>query len=409
VHNESAGTVRATSSDGAAKLRIAQVTPYFPPVQGGVEKHVYELSAELVRRGHSVDVYTSNETRSSRRLSPYGKLDGVQVYRFPSLASLGEFGKVWPSFAARIIDGDYDVIHSHVYRHPHTDVSAAVSKFKGARSVLTSHSPFHPFGTRGPMANALVQVYDRVLAPFSLRAFDWIVSLTPAEVEHLVSLGARRDRMSVIPHGVGNENFVHANSSNFLSRFGLQDGGFALYLGRVHPTKGLESLLESFAKISPGAQSFKLVIAGPTTSPVEEAFEAKLRVEAEKLGIGRSVLFTGPLSEDEKLAAYESCRFFVLPSLYEPYGIVLLEAAAHGKPLVSTLTDGPASIIEDGVSGLLIKPGDTEGLAAAMKKLVADDKLVETMSVNAREMAFQHTWKKVAAQVESTYSRLITN
>ena len=365
---------------------------------------MYELSAELVRRGHSVDVYTSNETRGPRRLDPYGELDGVQVYRFPSLASLGEFGKVWPSFAARIIDGDYDVIHSHVYRHPHTDVSAAVSKLKRTRSVMTSHSPFHPYGTRGAMANALVQVYDRMLAPFSLRAFDWIVSLTPAEVEHLVSLGARRDRMSVIPHGVGNENFVHANSSKFLDKFCLQDGGFALYLGRVHPTKGLESLLESFARISPIAHTFKLVIAGPATSPVEKTFEARLRVEAEKLGVVGSVLFTGPLSEDEKLGAYESCRFFVLPSLYEPYGIVLLEAAAHGKPLISTLTDGPASIVEDGVSGLLLRPGDVDGLAAAMKKLVMDDRLVETMSVNAREMAFQHTWKRVAAQVEDTYS-----
>jgi len=365
---------------------------------------VYELSVELVRRGHAVDIYTSNETRSSGKLRPFSEIDGLRVYRFPSLASLGEFGKVWPGFAAEVMGRDYDVIHSHVYRHPHTDLAAAASKLKDSRSVLTSHSPFHPPGTRGPLANALVRVYDRLMAPFSLRAFDWIVALTPAEVEHLVALGARRDRMSVIPHGIGPENFTHARSSRFLSKFGLEDGAFVLYLGRVHPTKGLDTLLEAFARISPVAPRFKLVIAGPTTSAVEVAFSAKLRERAEKLGIAGRVLLTGALSEDEKLEAYESCRFFVLPSLYEPYGIVLLEAAAHGKPLVSTTTDGPESIIDDGVSGLLLRPGDVEAFAAGMKRLALDDNLLQSMSKNALEMASRHTWKRVAAEVEATYS-----
>jgi glycosyltransferase involved in cell wall biosynthesis len=364
---------------------------------------VYELSSELVRRGHSVDVYTSNETRTSGRLQAYSEIDGIRVYRFPSLASLGEFGKVWPSFAAEIMGKDYDVMHSHVYRHPHTDLTAAVSKFKKTRSVMTAHSPFHPSGTRGPLANALVSVYDRVLAPFSLRAFDWLVSLTPSEVEHLVALGARRDRMSVIPHGIGPENFVHSKSSRFLGKFGLEEGAYALYLGRVHPTKGLDTLLEAFARFSPEAPGFKLVMAGPTTSPIEEEFNVRLRQRAEKLGVAGKVLLTGQLSEDEKLGAYESCRFFVLPSLYEPYGIVLLEAAAHRKPLVSTLSDGPASIIEDGVSGFLLRPGDIEGFASRMKRLALDDALAQTMSEKAHEMALQHTWKRVATEVEGTY------
>jgi len=403
MHDGSAGTIR--SSLGATKLRIAQITPYFAPVEGGVEKHVFELSSELVKRGHSVDVYTSNETRSPEKLRAYDRFQGIRVYRYPTLASLGEFGKLWPGFATEIMVKDYDAVHSHVYRHPHTDMSSVVSKLKSARSVMTSHSPFHPTGTRGPMANALVQVYDRMLAPVSLRAFDWIVSLTPAEVEHLVALGARRDRISVIPHAVSNENFVHANSSGFLDRFGLDDGNFVLYLGRVHPTKGVDDLLAAFSDVAPVAPNIKLVIAGPATSPTEIAFGKRLEDMSAKLGISNRVLFTGKLTEGEKLGAFEACRFFVLPSLYEPYGIVLLEAAAHGKPLLSTMTDGPMSIVEDGVSGLLVPPRDVERLAAAMRQLIVDDKLVETMSVGAREMALQHTWKRIATLVEQTYSR----
>ena len=372
-----------------------------------MEKHVLELSSELVKRGHSVDVYTSNETRSPARLPPYGELGGIRVRRYATLASLGEFGKLWPGFTPDIVLRDYDVVHAHVYRHPHTDVSGVVSRLKGTRSVMTSHSPFHPAGTRGPMANALVQVYDRMIAPVSLRTFDWIVSLTPAEIEHLVALGARRDRISLIPHAVGNENFVHADSSAFLSKFGLEDGNFALYLGRVHPTKGIEDLLAAFSQVASEDHSSKLVIAGPSTSETEKGFEGRLKAMSVRLGLQKRVVFTGLLTEQEKLGALESCRFFTLPSSYEPYGIVLLEAAAHGKPLLSTATDGPMSIVEDGTSGLLVPPRDVGSLAAGMRRLLVDDALVEEMSIAAREMALQHTWKRVASQVEGMYSHLL--
>jgi len=403
LYNGAAGATRARY--GASELRIAQITPFFAPVEGGVEKHVFELSSELVKRGHSVDVYTSNETRSPEKLQAYEEFERVRVHRYPTLASFGEFGKLWPGFAPEIMFQDYDVVHSHVYRHPHTDMSGIVSRLKSTRSVMTSHSPFHPAGTRGPMANALVQVYDRMVAPVSLLTFDWIVSLTLAEVEHLVALGARRERISVIPHAVSNENFVHANSSPFLNRFGLDDGDFALYLGRIHPTKGVDDLLAAFSEVASLAPSLKLVIAGPATSQTEQTFAQKLQDRSMKLGISNRVLFTGKLTEGEKLGALEACRFFVLPSFYEPYGIVLLEAAAHGKPLLSTMTDGPLSIVENGVSGLLVPPRDVRGLAACMGQLMVDDRMVESMSVNAREMALLHTWKRVVSQVEQTYSR----
>jgi glycosyltransferase involved in cell wall biosynthesis len=372
-------------------------------VEGGVEKHVSELSAELVRRGHSVDVYTSNETRSAERLAPYSEMGGIRIHRYRSLASLGEFGKVWPGFTTEIAEGNYDVIHAHVYRHPHTDLSVLISKIKGARSVMTSHSPFHPPGTRGPFANALAQVYDTMVAPFSLRAFDSIISLTPSEVEHLVALGARKDSIRVISHGVSEDNFREVVGSSFLDKFGLERKGFVLYLGRIHPTKGVNILLDSFAGIVPGNPNVRLVIAGPSTSEEEKRFEAMLRSRVGTLGLGGKVVFAGMHSEDEKLAAYSSCKLFVLPSLYEPYGIVLLEAAAHCKPLVSTLTDGPMSIIEDGVNGFLVRSGDHMQLARAIETLLSDEDLVERMSIAARTMASFHSWERVATQVEETY------
>ncbi|MDA4126960.1 MAG: glycosyltransferase family 4 protein [Thaumarchaeota archaeon] len=383
---------------------MAQVTPYFAPVEGGVERHVLELSLQLRKKGHSVDVYTSNETRTSERLRAYSEVRGIPVYRFRSLLSLGEFGKFWPGFVPEILERDYDVIHAHGYRHPHTDIAAAVSKLKNVRSVMTAHSPFHPSGVRGPLAEALVPIYDRFVAPVTLRAFDKVVSLTPAEAKRLILLGVPKDRVVEISHGVGPENFIRIYSSRFLSSVGLDpEDDLVLYLGRINRTKGIDVLIDAFAQVSSKAPSARLVVAGPATSSEEVAYLSVLRARAGALGIANKVIFTGRLSEEEKLEAYEACRFLVLPSLYEPFGIVLLEAAAHAKPVVSTLTDGPKTIVKDASTGILVRVGDVGGLARAMERLLEDDGLVETMSANALEMARQHSWEMVATQVEQAY------
>ena len=108
-------------------------------------------------------------------------------------------------------------------------------------------------------------------------------------------------------------------------------------------------------------------------------------------------------TEEEKASAYEACTMFVLPSIYEPYGIVLLEAAAHGKPLISTRAGGPKSIVVEGINGLLVTPGANRELAAALLRLSIDKELAERMGEEARLMASEHTWERVARATERAY------
>ena len=378
------------------------MTPFFYPVEGGVEKHVLNLSKELVRMGHEVDVYTSNGSWEGRPLEKSSVVEGLRVRRFKAVMSLGQFGKVWPGFAPALISGGYDVIHSHVFRHPHTDISNLASKVSGSTSVLTSHSPFHPQGTRHGLAEALVPVYDSVIARVSLNSFDRIISLTLAEKEALSSLSGDGQKIRIIPHGVDPEHFIRVSTDSFLAKFGLSGKQVVLYLGRIHPTKGVHTLIEAFAEVAPAAKDAVLVLAGPC-SKEGEGYLAGLKALVNGRALQGRGVFTSRLSEEEKRAAYESCSFFVLPSSYEPNGIVLLEAAAHGKPLLSSRTDGPSSIVREGESGYLFPPGDVKELARLLGLLISDDRLRSRMGASAREMASHHRWDRVGQETVDAY------
>jgi len=319
--------------------------------------------------------------------------------------SLGEFGRVWPGFARQLLRGQFDVVHAHSFRHPHTDLAMLVSKLAGSASVLTTHSPFHPGEVRGPFARALVPIYDSLFAPTTLAYFGSVISLTSEEAGLLARMGVSADQTAIIPHGVDREHFSHSDPAPFTSKFGLEGRDIALCLSRINRTKGLDVLLDSFSSVAARAPNLTLVLAGGCTSPREEEFLEELKAKTRVSGMEGRVVFTGRLTDAEKASAYEACTVFVLPSIYEPYGIVLLEAAAHGKPLISTRTGGPKSIIADGVSGILVIPGDRKKLAEALLTLAIGSDLATRMGEEARRMAKAHTWEKVAEATERTYLR----
>ncbi|MGD0477829.1 MAG: glycosyltransferase family 4 protein [Nitrososphaerales archaeon] len=386
-------------------MKIAQVCPFFYPVEGGVENHVLSISTELLKRGHEVHVLTSANSRDSKALAPSERVSNLEVRRFRPLMILGEFGSFWPGVIMELLDGHYDVVHAHSFRHPHTDLAALSSKITGSSCILTSHSPFHPGEVRGPLARDLVSAYDHMMAPLTLRAFDGVISLTTHEARTLVGLGAPKDRVTVIPNGVGDEHFEETVTDAFISHFGLLGKRVVLYLGRINRTKGIEVLVHSFSLVATKVADAQLVIAGPATDINETTYREDLETLVADLGISGRVTFTGRLSEDDKLAALQACDLLVLPSVYEPFGIVLLEAAAHGKAVVAARTDGPSSIISHGLNGLLVEPRDVSGLAEAILTLLNDDDYRERLGKMARQDAERYRWKNITDRVESLYNR----
>jgi glycosyltransferase involved in cell wall biosynthesis len=375
-------------------------------VEGGVEKHVFRISEELTSRGHEVDVYTCAGSGGRDHLAKQARVGRVLVRRYDPIFAMGEFGAFWPGFAPKILESKYDIVHSHSFRHPHTDLSAMAGRTRRSRCVLTGHSPFHPQGVRSPLARGLTPVYDGLMAPFTLRAFDRIIAVTESEAKSMVELGAPARRVAVIPNGVEDENFAHPPSTDFLSRHGLEGKRLVLYLGRINKTKGIDILLNAFKKVALAIPDAALVIAGPASSTQELEYQGALYSLASGLGIRSNVIFTGRLSSEDKQVALESCSLLVLPSLYEPFGIVLLEAMAHSKPVVSASTDGPSSIITPGSNGVLVRPGDHAELGDAIIRLLGDEALTRQIGRSARETAEGYRWARVVDRIEALYEEI---
>ena len=387
-------------------MKIAQVCPYFFPVQGGVEKHVYAVSSELARRGHEVHVFTTSTSRDSARFEHEQRLAGFAVHRYDPIWSLGEFGSFWPEFSVDILKGGYDVVHSNVFRHPHTDISAIIAKASGSGCVLTSHSPFHPAGVRLPLARGLVRFYDSLVAPFTLKMYDMVISLTPAESLLLQSLGAAPDKIVVIPNGVDSLYFDSLENTGSPKKFGFDQKRVLLYLGRINRTKGLDILIRAFQQVAFRFPDVQLAIAGPTTSPQEAEFLRELQSLVMNLGLEERVVFMGHISEEDKVGLLSSCLVLVLPSVYEPFGIVILEAGALGRPVVATRTDGPASIVREGVTGLLVQPGDALGLRDSLSRILTERGFVESMSASAKENAGSYRWEHIVDRIEDVYRKV---
>jgi glycosyltransferase involved in cell wall biosynthesis len=197
-------------------------------------------------------------------------------------------------------------------------------------------------------------------------------------------LAHRAPSVSVIPNGVDPDRYrPHADWP--------ADDGYILFVGRLVPQKGVITLIEAMAALLRRA-SARLVIAG------DGLHELYLRRAARNLGCADRVEFAGWARGDELVRLYQGAQFVVMPSIYEPFGIVALEAMACGRAVIASACDGLEEIIEDGVSGVLVPPGDHLRLAARMLDLLENPQRRAALGTAARARALQYSWTAVADQ-----------
>ena len=322
-------------------MKIAQVTPFYPPSIGGVENVVSRISEILAKRGHEVHVYTANDG-----LPSYEMVNEVHVHRFPIWSRIGRFASFWPGFLPHLKRENFDLVHTHVYRHPHSTFIMLNSVFSKSKTVLSTHGPFHPLRIWGRLA-PFVYFYDLTLGR-GLNLFERVLIQSGFERRFLRKLHVKDEKIRLLPNGFDSSHLSRYDASVFCNKYGI-DKGYFCYLGRIHPTKGLEFFLQSFARMTKADGNATLVIAGSG----DRNYENSLRNLALDLGLNGRVRFTGYLAEEEKMSMLEGCGAFVLPSVYEPYGIVALEAMAHGKPVIATYPGGVEEIVKNNFNGFL--------------------------------------------------------
>ena len=402
-------------------LRVAVLTVHTCPLAalggketGGMNVYVREIARELARMRMRADIFTRSQNPAIPRVVELA--EGVRVVHLAAgpqapmprervFDHLDEFVDGVDAF--RLASGvDYDLIHSHYWLSG--AVGLALRQRWGVPLVHMFHTLGHlkngatpPGADREPAVRLAEEA--RIVG-----AVDRLIAATVVERAHLVSqYGADPARIAVIPCGVDTELFAPGDRTAARAALGLGEDPRLLYVGRQSPIKGLETLLDAMARLRAGGTPARLSIVGGDADEPLDGHEAALRERLARLGLGDAVTFVGAQPQDRLPAWYNAADVTVLPSYYESFGMVALEAMACGSPVVASRVGGLQTTVRDRVTGLLVPDHDPAALADALGRLLDDDDLRWRLGREGVRWAAQHRWPCVAEAVCREYAALV--
>ncbi|MEZ0395897.1 MAG: glycosyltransferase [Anaerolineales bacterium] len=388
---------------------------------GGMNVYVRDLTIALGRMGLHVDVFT----RSQDEHVPHVLHDlgyGNRVVHVPAgpevplpkpelAAYLPQFVEGIKAFAAE--KGiHYDILHSHYWM---SGLAAeALSDAWGGTPIL------HVFHTLGEMKNRVARSEAEREGAYRLegerrvlRRADRIVAATVAEQAQLQWLyRADTGRIVVIPPGVDTSHFYPIPVDEARQFVGLPlERRTVLFVGRIEPLKGLDTLIRAVACLRcrrVGEQVSLMIIGGePEAEPDEMTVEmARLQKMCDDLAMGKLVVFLGKRSQDTLPYYYSAADVVVMPSHYESFGMVALEAMACGTPVIASQVGGLAFLVQDGVTGYTVPAEDAVALCDRLTTLLGDESLRRRLGFQAAEYARAYDWGQIAARIVDVYRQL---
>lgn len=411
-------------------LRIAMLSYHTCPLAtlggkdtGGMNVYVRDLTRELGRQGIHVDVFTrSQDEHVPHVIHELGY--GNRVVHIPAgpehPLSKNEMASFIPDFAAGVQTFAaekgirYDLIHSHYWQS-----GLAAEALADAWGVPIVHM----FHTLGEMKNRIARTEAekedacrlegerRVLA----RA-DCIIAATLAERAQLQWLyTADLRKVMVIPPGVDVGHFYPIPADEAKQFIGLSESErMILFVGRIEPLKGVDTLIEAMSllrlsDITADHPVYLAIIGGdPGASPdVMNSEMRRLQQLCHDLCMDRMVVFLGKRGQDTLPYYYSAAEVLVMPSHYESFGMVALEAMACGTPVVASQVGGLAFLVQDGLTGYSVPDQDPYLLSDRLHRLLGDAALRQQMGFQAAQYAQGYAWEHIARQVLETYQRVL--
>lgn len=410
--------------------RVAMISVHTSPLAilggrdaGGLNVYVRELARQLDASRVMVDIFTRRYDEATPEIVELS--DRVRVITIeagpPEDVSKDDLFCLLPEFASEVAlfslrEGlRYDVVHSHYWLSGW--VSNLLKRYWNAPTVHIFHTLAHlknrVSDDQHHESTLRVQIERRLLD-----TLDNIVAPNPDERAELIwTLGADNSRICTIPPGIDLSRFHPRDVRAARRELDLPDNPVVLFIGRIDPIKGIDTLLESFAELRhrdwSSEKSPKLVFIGGTMTPASDgslvpgADLVPLFERARGLDIENDVIFRGAQPQDLLPMYYSAASVCAVTSRYESFGLVAVEAMACGIPVVASRVGGMKFTVEEGVSGLLVPSGDSSAMADALDRVIRDRPFRATLQVGARQAAIRFSWHTIGAAVLNLYERLV--
>src|SRR5881409_4188172 len=372
----------------------------FPPrIIGGISTHVYPLSRALVEKGTPVRVITCDFPNAPAEEI----IDGVSVSRVDSgrvpesnfLLWIYHLNSQMISKATELFETErFDLIHAHDWV-----VGRAAVELKnrlGLPLISTIHAT--EIGRGGSLDGEYrrkVRDIERLLVEQS----DGIICCSNYMLDHIQHvLGAVKTKIRVIPNGVEASRFNNGHQPQLIPTGVSEDRKTILYVGRIVREKGIFTLLDAFEKLRKRGKDVSLVLVGE--GPLKE----DLAKEVLRRKLNDRVKLAGFVDEKKLVSLYNSSDAFVLPSHFEPFGMVALEAMASRVPVVVSDVGGLSEIVEDGVTGVKVPSSDPHALAEGILRVLDNRELSERFKENAYQAVQErYRWDLIAEKTLEAY------
>jgi D-inositol-3-phosphate glycosyltransferase len=400
-------------------LRVALLSVHTCPLAalggketGGMNVYVRELARELSRMGVAADVFTRSQNADIPRVVPLA--EHARVIHLPAgpqapmpreriHGHLDEF--VAGVEAWRRAEGlDYDLVHGNYWLSgvvglalrerwgvPLVQMFHTLGRLKNGARIAAEREP----ALRIAEERRIVAGADRLVAANSIERGQLV-----AEYE------ADPAKIAVIPCGVDTGLFAPGDAAAARAALGLGGGPLLLYVGRIAPIKGLQTLLDAVGCLRGAGHPARLVVVGGDADDRRDRHETEIRRRVAGLGLGHAVTFAGAQPQDRLRDYYVAADATVLPSYYESFGMVALEAMACGSAVIASRVGGLQTTVRDGVTGLLVSEGDPCALAETVARVLDDGALRWRLGREGVRWASSHRWPCVAEAVCREYAAL---
>lgn len=390
---------------------------------GGMNVYVREVTRKLGELDFHVDVFTrSQDEHVPHILHDLGY--GNRVVHVPAGPEVPLPKKDLAAFLPQFVDGikqfarakgiRYDLLHSHYWM---SGLAALQLKAEWQIPMI------HMFHTLGEMKNRVAQSPAEMEGEYRIRGehqvisgADRIIAATPAELSQLQFLyHADTRKIVVIPPGVDICRFYPIPADEAKEVIGVPPcDRMVLFVGRIEPLKGLDILFEAIALMRKDGswerEPFCLAVIGGEPEAGPEAISeemARLFALRDQYGLKDLVAFLGKRSQETLPYYYSAAEVVVVPSFYESFGMVALEAMACGTPVVASQVGGLAYLVLDGLTGYTVPVDDPSALASRLQTILRDPGLRQRMGQRASEMARNYAWERIVKRIIEVYDDLL--
>lgn len=350
-----------------------------------MENHVKNEAKLLSEKGHKVRVVTiARGINNSETIK-----NGVEVHRVTKSDFLSWGG------------GDEDLTSVHQYRHPLSDIAGI---FPDNPKVKRIHGIYPPKSTFDSIKK---RFYD-FLGNKILNCFEVVTALSKTQKSQLKEIGVKDDKIEIVPNAVNAEKWLEdleRVDGDFKEKYEVNTKHFGISVGRLDWNKGIEDSIAATKYAKENNYSFTYVVIGPDPKKMRSRFE-KI---SKKVGVEKDVVFTGKIPFKDLVLAYKQADFFLMPSFYEGFPTVVMEAMLSQTPVIATPNGGTKHLVKEGETGYLCEHGNPKTIYQKIKYVLEVGVEREVVENAYSLVENKYTWSNLIDKLEEVYMSVVDN